>query len=254
MSRDRARLNTAHPPPLPSFHTLPLSLFSQHTHNPSLTISHSLQVIIALDDSRSMAENHCGALALEALTCIARALSRLEVGQLGVVAFGGAQGGVRTLHPLGAPLTDAAGPGLVGAFDFSGEHTVESAPVGELLDALDAQLTVAAADDAGAGGGGALQQLVLVIADGHFHEKESLRLRLRRLERRGLLVAFIALDPGGSLLGMQSVSFAGGRPVFSSYLDSFPFPFYTVVSEAPTLPRTLCDLLRQWLASVSGGA
>ncbi len=83
-------------------------------------------------------------------------------------------------------------------------------------------------------------------ADGHFHEKESLRIRMRRLERRGLLVAFIALDPGQTLLNMQSVSFAGGKPVFSSYLDSFPFPFFTIVSEVATLPRTLCDLLRQW--------
>lgn len=199
--------------------------------------------MLALDDSRSMAENHCGALALEALTCIARALTRLEVGELGVIAFGG--GAVRTLHPLGAPLSDAAGPALLSAFSFAGEHTVADSPFGDLLDSLDAQLG-AAREAAPSGGGETLQQLVLVIADGHFHEKESLRLRLRALERRGLLVAFIALDPGGSLLGMQSVSFAAGRPVFSAYLDSFPFPFFTLVQEVATLPRTLCDLLRQW--------
>ena len=210
------------------------------------------QVVLALDDSRSMAENQCGALALEALTCIARAMSRLEVGELGVLSFGGAAGrGVRTLHPLGAPFSDAAGPALVSAFSFAGEHTVADSPVGALLDTLDAQL--GAAREAHVGGSEQLQQLVLVIADGHFHEKESLRIRMRRLERRGLLVAFIALDPGQTLLNMQSVSFAGGEPLFSSYLDSFPFPFFTIVSEVATLPRTLCDLLRQWF-EVTGRA
>jgi len=204
-----------------------------------------LQVVIALDDSRSMAENRCGALALEALTCIARAMSRLEVGDLGVLSFGtSGERGVRILHPLGAPFTDAAGPALVSSFSFAGEHTVADAPVGALLDALDVQLT--AARDSHSSGNEQLQQLVLIIADGHFHEKESLRLRMRRLERQGLLVAFIALDPTQALLNMQSVSFAAGRPVFTSYLESFPFPFFTIVSEVATLPRTLCNLLRQW--------
>jgi midasin len=46
-----------------------------------------------VDDSRSMAENGCGAVALEAVTLIARALARLEVGELGALRFGGAAGG-----------------------------------------------------------------------------------------------------------------------------------------------------------------
>ena len=121
------------------------------------------QVVLALDDSRSMAENRCGALALEALTCIARAMSRLEVGELGVLSFGtSGEKGVRILHPLGAPFTDAAGPGLVSSFTFAGEHTVADAPVGALLDTLDVQLT--AARESHAGGSEQLQQLVLIIA------------------------------------------------------------------------------------------
>jgi midasin len=113
-----------------------------------------------------MAENRCGALALEALTCIARALSRLEVGDLGVVAFGAAGRGVRTLHPLGTPFTDASGPALVSSFSFSGDNTVADAPAGALLDALDAQLS--AARENHRGGSEQLQQLVLVIAGACF--------------------------------------------------------------------------------------
>lgn len=47
----------------------------------SFTIhSFLLQVLLAVDDSRSMAECGCGGLALEALTLLCRAMSRLEVG------------------------------------------------------------------------------------------------------------------------------------------------------------------------------
>ena len=37
------------------------------------------QVVLAVDDSRSMREGGCGTFALEAVTLLARALARLEV-------------------------------------------------------------------------------------------------------------------------------------------------------------------------------
>jgi hypothetical protein len=46
--------------------------------------------------------------------------------------------------------------------------------------------------------------------------------------------------------GVLQVSFNGGAPVFSKYIDTFPFPFYIVLQDIASLPRTLADLLRQW--------
>lgn len=66
------------------------------------------QVVVAVDDSRSMAETGCGPFALEALTLICRAMARLDVGQLGVVSFGGG-GGAQPLHALDQPFTDSDG-------------------------------------------------------------------------------------------------------------------------------------------------
>lgn len=42
-------------------------------------MSRRTQVVVAVDDSRSMAETGCGSFALEALTLICRAMARLEV-------------------------------------------------------------------------------------------------------------------------------------------------------------------------------
>lgn len=65
--------------------------------------------------------------------------------------------------------------------------------------------------------------------------------------KSGVLLAFIVLDnPTSSVLDMQSVSFAQGKPVLSKYIDSFPFPLYIVLRDIAALPSTLADLLRQW--------
>ena len=57
-----------------------------------------------MDDSKSMGENGCGTFALEALTLICRAMARLEVGELGVVRFGGGAG-VMPLQVQNMPST-----------------------------------------------------------------------------------------------------------------------------------------------------
>lgn len=221
------------------------------------------QVLLAVDDSRSMAENGCGGVALESLALLCKAMSRLEVGQVGVLKFGGADG-VVPLQPLDAPLSDAVGARLAASLRFTGDSTIADAPVQQLLAGLGHMLDTAR-HAAGAGGIGAstgdLSQLVLILADGRFHERESLRAAVRDLASRpGVCLAFLALDPpsaaaqgggasgggGGSLLDMQSVSFQGGKPVFTKYLDAFPFPYYVLLRDAAALPRTLADLLRQW--------
>lgn len=76
-----------------------------------------MQVVIAIDDSRSMRENGCGTFAMEAVTLVARALGRLEVGELAVVRFGGAAN-TAALHPLDKPFTDADGPRVLSHLRF----------------------------------------------------------------------------------------------------------------------------------------
>ena len=116
-------------------------------------------------------------------------------------------------------------------------------------DSIDHLLEVAAARAASSPAGpSALNQLVLVIADGRFHEKEALKRAARDAAARpGVLYAFIVLDnAANSILDMQSVAFANGKPVFTKYMDSFPFPYYIVLRDTAALPRTLADLMRQW--------
>ena len=65
------------------------------------------QVVLAIDDSRSMSESKCGHLALEAMAAIARAMSSLEISEVAVVGFG-ERGNVRTLKEFEEPFSTEA--------------------------------------------------------------------------------------------------------------------------------------------------
>jgi len=206
------------------------------------------QVLVAIDDSRSMAETGCSGFAVEALTLICRAMSRLDVGELGVVSFGGS-GGAEPLHNLDKPFTEADGVRIMSKLRFDQDNTIGDRPMVDVITSVDHLLDGAAARAASnPAGASALNQLVLIIADGRFHEKEALKRAARDAAARpGVLYAFIVLDnAANSILDMQSVAFVGGKPVFTKYMDSFPFPFYIVLRDTAALPRTLADLLRQW--------
>ncbi|GFH30001.1 VWFA domain-containing protein, partial [Haematococcus lacustris] len=139
----------------------------------------------------------CGGVALEALALMCKALSRLEVGQIGVLKFGGPEGAV-PLHGLATPFTDAAGPGIMANLRFKQDNTIADQPMLRLMEALDNMLD-SARHQGGAGGIGAgtqdLAQLVLIVADGRLHEKDGLRARVRELAaKRGVCLVFIAID------------------------------------------------------------
>jgi midasin len=204
------------------------------------------QIVLAIDDSRSMSESHCGHMALEALITICKAMSQLEIGEMAVASFG-EKGTVRLLHDFDQPFSTESGLNMVSQFTFKQDNTIEDEPIVDLLHYLTRLLDFKARNSTAPSGRNDLQQLVLVIADGRFHEKESLRRRIREAMDRKQLLAFLVLDnPRESILDMQSVSFSNGAPSFTKYLDSFPFPYYILLQDIESLPRTLADLLRQW--------
>lgn len=64
------------------------------------------QIVLALDDSSSMADNHSKELAFESLALISKAMTYLEIGQLCVMNFGET---TNVLHPLGEFFTEHSG-------------------------------------------------------------------------------------------------------------------------------------------------
>ncbi|RWR85990.1 midasin isoform X1 [Cinnamomum micranthum f. kanehirae] len=205
------------------------------------------QVVITIDDSRSMSESRCGEVAIEALITVCRAMSQLQVGQLAAVSFG-SQGNVRLLQGFGQPFTGEAGIKMISSLTFKQDNTIADEPMVNLLKELNGMLDSAVAYARLPTGQNPLQQLILIIADGRLHEKESLKRCVQDVLSRKRMIAFILLDsPQESIVDLMSATYPGGKLSFSSrYINSFPFPYYVVLKNIESLPRTMASLLRQW--------
>lgn len=209
------------------------------------------QIMIAIDDSRSMAESRSVQLAYETLAVITKALTQLEAGDVSVLSFGE---DVRLLHPFEQPFSDEAGADVIRRFTFAQDRTHVRKMMETALGILDhARSTISG------GSGSDLWQLQLVLSDGICEDHELVRSLVRRAAEQRIMVVFVVLDKRGdkdSITKMTNVTYgmdATGKPTLqmSRYMDTFPFDYYVVVKDIATLPEVLADLLRQYFSFVN---
>ncbi|XP_011696637.1 PREDICTED: midasin-like [Wasmannia auropunctata] len=201
------------------------------------------QIVLALDDSSSMADNHSKELAFESLSLISKAMTYLEVGQLSVISFGEQ---VKVLHPLGEAFTEQSGSRLIQEMRFDQKKTMIGQLVDFTVDMFESQR--ASSDNA---------KLLVVLSDGRgiFSEgKEKVNCAVRRARLVDIFLVFIIVDNPinkDSILDIRMPVFEGGKLLgIRSYMDSFPFPFYMILRDINTLPGVLSDALRQWFEVV----
>eukprot|EP00732_Lithocolla_globosa_P005304 Lithocolla_globosa_v1_NODE_5415_length_1243_cov_3.764310.p1 type:complete len:346 gc:universal NODE_5415_length_1243_cov_3.764310:1243-206(-) len=197
------------------------------------------QVLLAVDDSKSMSDSKSVQMAYETVAMVADALTKLEVGQLGVLRFGE---NPSVLHGFDEPFTDAAGAKILHNLSFKQDKTF----FGDMIQSAELLLQQAQAQDVR---GGQLYQLVIVISDGAILDENRSKLK-QKIQDAGndrLLMVFIAIDNREkSLLELQDVTYVQNKLKISSYLDTFPFDYYILLRDINRLPSILSDALRQW--------
>lgn len=220
------------------------------------------QVLISIDDSRSMAESHSIHLAYQTLALISKALSRLESGDVAIAKFGER---VDLLHGFdNGPFSDQAGTKVINAFRFSQKATNVLSLLETSLKVLERARESKAMSSASAAD---LWQLQIIISDGMCQDHEKLRTMLRRAEEQRVMIAFIILDSlqaskgrsenikQGSILHMDKAEFKNvdGKMELQlqKYLDSFPFEYYVVLRHVEALPEVLAGTLKQFFERVS---
>lgn len=208
------------------------------------------QVLVAIDDSESMADNHVGRLACEAMATLCKALSRLEVGEISVASFGDE---LRVLHPFGTPFTDDAGSQVMRGFSFAQRSTNAEHALQSIVSLLQS-----AKDDvrASATSRTTCLQLAFVVSDGRFDSdsRSVVQRWVREAASRGMLLVLLipdSPDPKKSIVTTQSVQFVGGKVSRVKYLDDYPFPYYIIMQDVSALPDALADALRQWFELVA---
>lgn len=239
----------------------------------------SYQVMIALDDSRSMADSGASNLALKTLTLVTRSLAMLEVGEVSVVGFGDS---VNVAHDFDKPFTSESGVRVFEQFGFDAAKTNVRGLVDKSLD-----LFAEARRQGSSSAGEDLWQLMLVVSDGICDSHAEIQRLVRKAQEERVMIVFIIIDatatapfaapvatpsdkqvvnPDGagalkkeqektSILDLQSVEITPeGKVVRWKYMERFPFRYYLVVRDVRELPGVLSGALRQWFGEVAGSA
>ena len=222
----------------------------------SIPSKRNYQIMLAVDDSKSMHESGSGALAFETLALVSKSLSMLEVGEICIVGFGNQ---VRVAHEFGKTFSSDAGAQVFQQFGFQQRGT----NVRELV--ADSIKLFREARRKTFNAGAELWQLQLIISDGVCEDHDTIRRLVRQAQEEQIMIVFIIVDAllkdEGSIVEMTQAAFepdaATGETKLKikRYLDGFPFPYYVVVGDVKELPSVLAQALRQWFAEVvdSGG-
>lgn len=208
------------------------------------------QIMIAVDDSKSMTESNSSKLALNSIALVSKALSQLESGGLSIVRFGE---DVKIVHPFDKPFNanNETGARIFQWFDFQQSRTDIKALCNESLKIFEDEKFENKAD---------LWQLQIIISDGVCESHENIMRMVRKARDEKIMMVFVVIDGINlkeSIMDMQQVRYETdentGELVLKvdKYLDSFPFEFYVIVKDINELPEMLSTILRQYFTEIS---
>ncbi|PLB47863.1 AAA ATPase [Aspergillus steynii IBT 23096] len=221
----------------------------------SIPSKRNYQIMLAVDDSKSMLESGSGQLAFETLALVSKSLSMLEAGDLCVLGFG-SEDHVRVAHDFGKPFSSEAGMQVFQHFSYQQTGT----NVRKLIADSIALFREARWKQSPGGGNADLWQLELIISDGICEDHDTIRRLVRQAQEERIMIVFIIVDAvkGSSILDLSQASFEADtesgtgemKLKMKRYLEGFPFPYYLVVRDVKELPAVLATALKQWFAEV----
>lgn len=206
------------------------------------------QIMIAVDDSKSMSESNATELAFHSIALVSKALTQLESGGLSIVRFGE---DVKLVHPFDKPFSQESGANAFQWFDFKQERTDIKLLCTKSLKIFENARLSTSAD---------LWQLQIIISDGVCEDHQTVQRLVRRAREEKVMLVFVVIDgitSNESILDMSQVSYSpdpitGAMTLkVENYLDTFPFEFYVVVRNINELPEMLSLILRQYFSEVS---
>ena len=222
----------------------------------SMPQKRNYQIMLAVDDSKSMGDSGSGHLAFEALVLVSKSLNMLEVGEICVVGFGE---DVQVAHEFGKPFSAEAGVSIIQQLGFQQPKTNVRKLLAESITLFrDARLKSSASHSSSSS---ELWQLMLIISDGLCEDHESIRRLVRQAQEERIMIVFVIVDAvrGESIVDMSQAVFepdpdgGGGQKLkIKRYLEGFPFMYYLMVRDVKDLPGVLATALRQWFSEVVG--
>lgn len=205
------------------------------------------QIMIALDDSKSMSESKCVKLAFESLCLVSKTLTQLEAGGLSIVKFGER---IREVHKFEEQFSNETGAKSFQWFGFQETKTDIKMLVAESIKIFERARALNSGDQ---------WQLEIVISDGVCEDHETIQRLVRRARENKIMLVFVIIDginSNESIMDMSQVEYvpdeSGNLQLrINKYLDTFPFEFYVVVRDITELPEMLSVILRQFFSDLA---
>lgn len=205
------------------------------------------QIMISVDDSKSMAESKAVDIAFQSIALVSKALTQLESGQLCIMKFGDDS---EVVHPFEKQFSGDSGINVFRNFDFQDTKT-------DVKKLVDKSLNVF--NDARSMGDSDLWQLQIVLSDGVCEDHNKVERLVRRAREEKVMIVFVIIDGLNnqeSIMDMNQVNYiedSNGlmKLQVNKYLDSFPFEFYVVVHDVNELPEMLSLILRQYFTELA---
>ncbi|KAG0682446.1 hypothetical protein C6P42_002987 [Pichia californica] len=205
------------------------------------------QIMISLDNSKSMAESHSVNIAFESVALVSKALSQLESGQLSIMKFGTDP---TIVHPFEKQFASNSGINVFREFKFDDTRTDIKKLISKSLKVF---------SEARAFGDSDLWQLEIILSDGVCEDHDTIQRLVRKAREEKVMIVFVVIDglnSNESILDMSQASYAMDnnnkmKLQVTRYLDTFPFEFYVVVHHINELPEMLSLILRQYFTELA---
>lgn len=169
------------------------------------------QIMLAIDNSSSMGDNHCVQLAYESIATLINAFNYLQVGQFGLLSFGES---VNVLHSLQDPLNSDIGAKIFSQINFKDKKTKVAHMLNCAVDAFDASQSTSDSNS------NALSKLLIILSDGRgvfFEGLEYVKNCVQQALQKKVFIVFIILDITGkntsSIYDIKMPIFEQNNPV-----------------------------------------
>ncbi|KAL6945303.1 hypothetical protein ACO0QE_002753 [Hanseniaspora vineae] len=207
------------------------------------------QIMIAVDNSKSMSESKSVNLAFQSICLVSKALTQLESGGLSIVKFGEH---TKEVHNFDEQFSNQSGAKAFQWFDFQDTKTDIKRLCAESIKIFDKAL-------ASGNGNADLWQLEIILSDGVCEDHETIQRLVRRARENKIMLVFVIIDginANESIMDMNQVKYVpdhlGNMQLkVEKYLDTFPFEFYVVVHDITELPEMLSIILRQYFSELA---
>ena len=238
------RLNMKKVIPYIASHFVKDKIWLRRTH-PSKRTYH---VMLAIDDSESMKEVKAEELAKQSISLLSQALTKLEVGKIGVMSFGSQ---TTLLHRLDENFNDIVGADIFANLTFEQKES----RFAEMLESSLANFKHAR----GGVSNTSTEQILIVVSDGQVpvslsgkdKRAERIRAAVRAARNDNILIVFIVLDADKKCSFYDRLFWDPDSMQLTPVADKFPFPYHLVVRDLSTLPQVMAEALRNWFELIN---